>query len=270
MAADGSRQRKLSHNPTSDYSPAWSPDGTTIAFASDRDGDPNEIYLIDADGSNQVRVTDNPGIDEYPTWSPDGAQIAFHCTMGGVNPNGTGDFEICVINRDGTDLQRITDTPGENTQPTWSPDGQWIAFESNRLGWPSLPTVTPDGYDHESFGDEDVWMMRPDGSQQHNVTSNPHEDDSFPAWSPDGSSIVFSRYGQLHTIAVDGAEHRPVPNSPGTDNFPDWIAGPETGMLAARVARGHTHRPVSDEGRSSGRRPRDRQGRRNRSHRAQG
>ena len=144
--------------------------------------------------------------------------------MGGVNPNGTGDFEICVINRDGTDLQRITDTPGENTQPTWSPDGQWIAFESNRLGWPSLPTVTPDGYDHESFGDEDVWVMHPDGSQQHNVTSNPQEDDSFPAWSPDGSSIVFSRYGQLHTITVDGAEHRPVPNSPGTDHFPDWIA----------------------------------------------
>ena len=53
MAADGSEQRNLSHNPTSDYSPAWSPDGTTIAFASDRDGDLNEIYLMDADGSNQ-------------------------------------------------------------------------------------------------------------------------------------------------------------------------------------------------------------------------
>ena len=81
---------------------------------------------MDADGSNQVRVTDNPGIDEYPTWSPDGTRIAFHCTMGGVNPNGTGDFEICVMNRDGTGLHRLTDTPGENTQPDWSPDGEWI------------------------------------------------------------------------------------------------------------------------------------------------
>ena len=104
MAADGSQQTNLSQHPTSDYSPAWSPDGTTIAFASDRDGDPNEIYVMDPDGSNQVRVTDNPGIDEYPTWSPDGARIAFHCTMGDVNPNGTGDFEICVVNRDGTGL----------------------------------------------------------------------------------------------------------------------------------------------------------------------
>ena len=64
MAADGSQQKNISQNPRSDYSPAWSPDGTTIAFASDRDGDPNEIYLMDADGSRQVRVTDNPGIDD--------------------------------------------------------------------------------------------------------------------------------------------------------------------------------------------------------------
>jgi Tol biopolymer transport system component len=224
MAADGSQQRNLSRSPTSDYSPAWSPDGTTIAFASDRDGDPNEIYVMGVDGSNQIRVTDNPGIDEYPTWSPDGTQIAFHCTMGRVNPNGTGDFEICVIDRDGTNLHQLTDTPGENTQPDWSPDGASIAFESNRLGWPSLPTVTPAGYDGESFGDQDVWMMRTDGSQQRNLTSNPLEDDSFPAWSPDGAWVVFSRYGQLRIVAPDGAESQPLANSPGTDNFPDWIA----------------------------------------------
>jgi Tol biopolymer transport system component len=224
MAADGSGQHNLSDSPRSDYSPSWSPDGTMIAFASDRDGDPNEIYVMGPDGSNQVRITDNPGIDEYPTWSPDSTRLAFHCTMGGVNPNGTGDFEICVVNLDGTGLRRLTDTPGENTQPDWSPDGEWIVFESNRLGWPSLPSITPAGYDPEAFGDEEVWVMRSDGSDQRNVTVNPAADESFPAWSPDGSWIVFSRYGQLRVVAPDGEDGRPIANSPGTDFFPDWLS----------------------------------------------
>ena len=172
---------------------------------------------MDPDGSNQVRVTDNPGIDEYPTWSPDGTRIAFHCTMGGVNQNGTGDFEICVVNRDGSGLHRLTDTPGENTQPDWSPDGEWIAFESNRLGWPSLPTATPAGYDPDTFGDEDVWVMRTDGSQQRNLTSNPLEGDSFPAWSPDGSWIVFSRGMDSCTSSLETAptvSHSPTARGP--------------------------------------------------------
>jgi Tol biopolymer transport system component len=146
--------------------------------------------------------------------------------MGNTNQNGTGDFEICVINRDGTDLHRLTDTPGENTQPDWSPDGEWIVFESNRLGWPSLPDATPPAYDGRAFGDEEVWVMRADGSEQQNLTENPLQDDAFPAWSPDGTWIVFTRHGDLRVVSPDGAAGGPVPNSPGTDFFADWIALP--------------------------------------------
>jgi len=223
MDADGAHERNLTRNPTSDYSPAWSPDGRLIAFASDRDGDPNEIYVMDADGSDPVRVTDNPGIDEYPTWSPDGTIVAFHCTMGGVSPTGVGDFEICTVRADGGGLTQLTDTPGENTQPDWSPDGASIVFESNRLGWPSLPSFTPDGYDPEDFGDEDVWVMRADGSAQRNLTRNPNESDSFPVWSPDGGWVMFTRHGTLFAVSREGDALAPVANSPGTDVFPDWI-----------------------------------------------
>jgi Tol biopolymer transport system component len=91
-----------------------------------------------------------------------------------------------------------------------------------------VPAATS-GYDGTEQGAappavEDVWMMRADGSQQRNLTSNPLEDDSFPAWSPDGSWIIFSRYGQLRIVARDGAGSQPLANSPGTDGFPDWTA----------------------------------------------
>ena len=226
MNADGSHQTNLTHHPGSDYSPAWSPDGKRIAFASNRDGDPNEIYLMDADGSNPVRVTDNPGIDEYPTWSPDGSQLAFSCTMGRVLPEGVGDFEICLINADGTGLVQLTDSPGESKLPTWSPDGTLIAFQSNRDGWPTLPEYTPLGYDANRYGDFDIYTMRVDGSQPTNLTQNPREDDTFPAWSSNGL-IVFSRYGCLMYLYGDRStiEQLSADGCTGLDSgeFPDWF-----------------------------------------------
>ena len=71
MDADGSNQTRLTNNPASDAQPAWSPDGTKIAFNSDRDGN-FEVYVMDADGSNQTRLTNNPADDGGPAWSPDG------------------------------------------------------------------------------------------------------------------------------------------------------------------------------------------------------
>ena len=94
------------------YLPAWSPDGSKLAFTSSRDGNP-EIYSMNRDGSGVRRVTNHPTIDATPTWSPTGTQIAF-------TSDRTGSPQIYIVNADGTGLQQIT-RESWCDRPTWSP-----------------------------------------------------------------------------------------------------------------------------------------------------
>jgi Tol biopolymer transport system component len=221
MNADGSDQHNLSQAPGTDYSPAWSPDGTTIAFHSDRSGS-SSIWVIRPDGTDLRQITTLPGISEYPTWSPDSRQIAFHCTFGRVLPQGVGDFEICVVNADGTGLTQLTDAPGESKLPAWSPDGAKIAFQSNRHGWPTLPGYVPLAYEADRFGEFDIYVMNRDGSDVVNLTNHPREDDTEPAWSRDGH-LVFSRYGCLMVMNANATGFTQLtPEGGCADGFPNW------------------------------------------------
>jgi Tol biopolymer transport system component len=222
MNADGLEQVNLTQSPGTDYSPAWSPDGRQIAFASSREKQAGlDIWVMNVDGTEPRRVTTAPGIQEYPSWSPDGQRLAFSCTFGRILPLGVGDFEICMVNVDGTGMKQLTDSPGISQLPAWSPDGRFIAFQSDRNGWPTRPGYTPPGYSPDRFGDEEIFLMEADGTNPVNLTNHPREDDSMPAWSRDGH-LVFSRYGCLMVMTSNGRGPVQITRDICADDFPDW------------------------------------------------
>ena len=111
MRSDGSNQTRLTSDSADDFEPAWSPDGTKIAFASYRDLGPPQIYVMNADGSAQTRIsTSTAWADSQPAWSPDGTKIAFVT-------NRDGNSEIYVMNPNGSGLVNLTNSPGGKQHP---------------------------------------------------------------------------------------------------------------------------------------------------------
>jgi Tol biopolymer transport system component len=103
------------------WQPAWSPDGTTIAFTCDLSGGNQDICLVNADGTNLRRLTSDAGNDVRPAWKPDGTQIAF------ATSRYSGVHELAIMNVDGSNVTRVVPGTG-GYQPAWSPDGTKIAF----------------------------------------------------------------------------------------------------------------------------------------------
>ena len=118
----------LSQAAGEDYEPVWSPDGSRLAFVSQRGGN-SEIYIFDVADGVLTQLTDEPTSDTHPTWSADGSQIAFVSLR-------SGDADIYVMNvgNGGGEPVNMTQDPARDVDPAWSPDGSQIAFISNREG----------------------------------------------------------------------------------------------------------------------------------------
>ncbi len=171
---DGTELQNLTNSPSSDEAPDWSPDGHRIAFQS-RQGQNIDIFLMDSDGSNRVRLTDFNGVQNiHPAWSPDGTRIAYASNRHQPPVRGQfHEYEIYTMDPDGAMVQRLTRGASSTVaffSPTWSPDGQRIAFEVQR----SL-----EGQDDLEHG---LMMINADGTDLHEVPVDMVV--SAPRWSP--------------------------------------------------------------------------------------
>jgi Tol biopolymer transport system component len=208
---------QLTDGSAADISPAWSPDGSRIAFVSDRDGN-REIYVMNADGTGQTRLTNHPLEDGSPSWSPDGRLILFVSNRD-VDPQLPANSpslyvpEIYVMNPDGSDQRNLSKNDEYDNFPTWAPAGDRIAFVSGR------------------DGNAEIYVMKADGSEQRRLTSYECADGP-PTWSPDGRRLAFTRwfheppYGdgtaEIFVIDVDGKNETRLTDNPGWDWLPAW------------------------------------------------
>ena len=189
------------------FQPVYSPDGNRIAFVSTRFGD-NDVFVMNSDGSNQIQITSDTSNDEQPTFSPDGNRVAIVSDR-----DGSQDIWI-VSSSDGTGEVRITTAAAfpeadssADIQPVFSPDGNRIAFVSNRLG------------------DNDIYIINTDGTGLQTVITNP-ADDINPTWTSDGNSLIFAsnrgdaQVYNLYQTTLDGTTVTPLTSLPANVTDP--------------------------------------------------
>jgi hypothetical protein len=246
MKADGSSRTQITSSTDYDKAPAWSPDGTKIAFvralASGTSLGPNQLWVMNADGSGQTRLTNGSWSDSDPAWSPDGTKIVFASTRDDPAPRGCGpcNYELYRMNADGSGVTRLTNSPTIDFQPDWSPDGTKIAFVSNRTG------------------NNDIYLMNADGSGTPTDLTNNAADNQNPAWTPDGSKIVYSSKPagggfDLYSIpATGGTPTQLTINTPGYEFNP--APSPDGTKIAFDTDRSvpSQRRPASSTGHSIG------------------
>jgi Tol biopolymer transport system component len=263
MNADGSAVTRLAVGGLTIESPAWSPDGTKIAFASKHDYD--DVYIMDVASGDLTRLTFGFDGDFEPTWSPDASKIAFVSDRDGNN-------EIYVMNADGSDQRRLTDNPGDDGGPAWSPDGDRIAFYSSRDGFfkeiylmdaadggnvtPLVPrgfitgdpSWSPDGGKVAFRKGNEIFTVDLASGVQINLTNN-SASDGGPAWSPDGTRIAFVSFrdgnAELYVMDADGSNQTRLTNNGATDLEPDWQPLPQPPPPGACITLSDTSLNVS-------------------------
>ncbi len=212
-----------------DITPAVNPDGSLLAFASNRGG-VWDLYLLDLESGQGRKLTDTPEFDSSPSWSPDGQWLAFETYNG-------NDMEIAVVSLTDDKVIVLTEDPASDHSPVWSPQGRQIAFVSNRSGNP------------------DIWLAdldRTDAGRFVNLSHTANAAESHPQWNSDGSQLVWTTDSQsmgfsgAYLWETESAGHPArwladadwAAFSPEDDRFAVVIGGPNQSYLSALRADG--------------------------------
>ena len=197
MNADGTGVRKLTDDPANDPSPAWSPDGRTIAFVSDRDG-ATGIFVMSADGSGQKALTQRRE-GRAPVWSPDGRRLAFVRVAGGK-------AAIYVMNADGSGQRQVIQDPNDWISGlSWSPDGRRLAFSSGR----------------DQVAGE-LYLVNADGTKLVRLTTNRFGDNG-PVWSPADEAFPSLAAAVVALLCLTAGASATPPGQNGKLAFRRWL-----------------------------------------------
>jgi len=197
MSVDGSNQRRLTDDEIPDSNLSWSPDGASLAYASQPSGNV-QIWVMDADGNNRRALT--AGVGSYqPSWSPTGAQIVYVRYI-------LGQGDVWIMDADGRNQLPLSTNDLDEQWPTWSPDGNQIAL------------VVQQG------SGSAIVLMNVDGSNQRELVTGGLN--VLPQWSPDGTTIAFAsnRNGQfqLYLVAADGTNLQNLSNNNAIEGPTGW------------------------------------------------
>ena len=209
---------RLTYGLWDDVSPALSPDGTRVAFASNRDG-AWDLYILDIQSGEITRVTNSPDYESAPSWSPDNQWLACEIYL-------DENLEVAIVSLKNGDQEPIplTENPAADHSPAWAPDGRHVAFVSNR------------------GGDSDIWLADLDktGEERYtNLSRTPSSAESHPVWTRDGNQLAWTSVAQNIGFSGIYVWDALQPERPATwIGDGDWPAWNTTGDRLVSVIHG--------------------------------